>query len=286
MATQINNVASATYGYGRDSRASAVSNIATTNLIEDYAISGIKTTLNGEFRPGENVTYQLYVRNDGTQPLYNVTLSDDLGGVGNPLSFVPGSASVNIDGSNSPIVPTSTNPLTFVLPSPFESGSQATVTFVMRVSAGLDSTVESITNTATITANEGSVTGTLISVSPAPTATITLEDFASLTINKTVSADEISPNETFSYTISLENSGNLDANGVIVTDVLPEGFSVSSITALTNGVLVTYAADEYSVDAATNTLTLPVGTGAEITVPAATATETGLTVITVTGSIN
>ena len=286
MATQINNVASATYGYGRDSRASAVSNIATTNLIEDYAISGTKTPLNEEFRPGENITYQIYVRNDGTEPLYNVTVTDDYGAAGNPLSFVSGSASLNIDGVNTPIIPTSISPLTFVIPSPFASGSQATITFVMRVSAAIDPTVDSITNTATISANEGSASGPVILVAPNPTATITLEDFASLTINKAVSADEISPNETFSYTISLENTGNLDANGVIVTDVLPTGFSVSSITALTDGVLTTYEPDEYSVDPSTNTLTLPVGTGPEITVPAATSTETGLTVITVTGSIS
>ena len=71
-----------------------------------------------------------------------------------------------------------------------------------------------------------------------------------------------------------------------MTDVLPAGFDVTSITAVTNGVSTTYAPGEYSVDAATNTLTLPVGAGAEIIVPAATETETGLTVITVTGSIN
>lgn len=286
MATQINNVASATYGYGRDSSGSAVSNIATTNLIEDYAISGVKTPLKTEFRPGENVTYQIYVRNDGTLPLYNVTISDDLGGVGTPLSFVSGTASLNVDGTNTPIIPTSVNPLSFVIPSPFAAGSQATVTFVVRVSAALDSSVESITNTASVTANEGSPTGTIISINPPLTSTITLEDFASLVINKSVSTDEISPGETFSYTIALENSGNLDANGVVVTDVLPVGFDISNITVTTNGTSITYSPGEYSVDVATNTLTLPVGSGPEITVPAATNTETGLTVITVTGSIN
>ena len=286
MATQINNVATATYGYGRDSQASAVSNIATTNLIEDYAIFGSKTSLKLEFRPGENITYQIYVRNDGTLPLYNVTVEDDLGGTGNPLSFVSGSASLNVDGTNTPIIPTSINPLTFVLPNALESGETATITFIMRVSAALDSSVESITNTANISANEGSATGDVITVTPAPTATITLEDFASLSINKSVSANEISPGETFSYTISLENSGNLDANGVVITDVLPEGFEVTSITSLSDGVLTTYESDEYSVDTSTNTLTLPVGTGPEIIVPAATTTGTGLAVITVTGVIN
>ena len=286
MATQINNVASATYGYGRDSQASAVSNIATTNLVEEFAIFGTKTPLNLEFRPGENITYQVYVRNDGTLPLYNVTVSDDLGGVGTPLSFVLGTATVNIDGTNTSIIPTSVNPLTFVLPTPLAAGSQATITFVMRVSAGLDSSVESITNTASITANEGSVAGDVISVDPAPTATITLEDFALVTINKSVSADEILPGEVFSYTISLENSGNLNANGVVVTDVLPGGFDINSITAVTNGVQTIYSPGEYSVDPTTNTLTLPVGSGAEIIVPAATASGSGLTTITITGTIN
>ena len=286
MATQINNVASATYGYGRDSQASAVSNVATTNLIEDYAIFASKTALKLEFRPGENITYQIYVRNDGIMPLYNVTITDNLGGVNNPLSFVSGSASLNVEGTNTPIIPTSVNPLTFVLPNELEAGGGATITFIMRVSAGIDSSVDSITNTANVSANEGSATGDVIVVDPAPTATITLEDFASLSINKLVSANEISPGETFSYTISLENSGNLDANGVVVTDVLPEGFVISSITSVSNGVITTYESDEYSVDAATNTLTLPVGTGPEIIVPAATSTEAGLTVITITGAIN
>lgn len=45
MATQINSVASATYGYGRDSQASAVSNVATTNLVEEFAIFGAKNTI-------------------------------------------------------------------------------------------------------------------------------------------------------------------------------------------------------------------------------------------------
>lgn len=286
MATQINNVASATYGYGRDRRSSAVSNIATTNLIEDYAIFGSKTPLKLEFRPGENITYQIYIRNDGTLPLYSVTVSDDLGGAGTPLSFVTGSASLNVDGTNSAIVPTSVNPLTFVLPSALEAGSQATITIIMRVSASLDSAIEEITNTASITGRKESTTGEVISVSPVATSTITLEDYASITINKTVSANEVSPGEEFSYTISLENSGNLDAEGVIVTDVLPEGFTISSITSLTNGVQTTYASGEYTVDPTSNTLTLPSGSGADIVVPAGTATETGLTVITITGTIN
>ena len=39
---QINNSASAIYGYGRDRQDSAISNVATANLIEQYALSGSK----------------------------------------------------------------------------------------------------------------------------------------------------------------------------------------------------------------------------------------------------
>ncbi len=286
MATQINNTASVTYGYGRNSQSSAVSNVAVTNLVEDFAIFGSKTPLNLEYRPGENVTFQVYVRNDGTQPLYNVTISDNLGGAGTPLSFVAGTGSVNVAGVNSSIIPTTTNPLTFTLTNPLAAGEQVTLTFVMRVDPALASTITSITNTATITANEGSATGTLISVTPAPTATITLEDFALLSVDKAVSSNEIFPGQAFDYTITIENSGVLEARGVEITDVLPAGFVINSITSTSNGIQTTYNTGDYTVDASTNTLTLPTGSGAEIIVPAAVGGVNGITVIKLTGTIS
>ncbi len=286
MATQINNTASVTYGYGRDSSSSAVSNVAVTNLVEEFAIFGSKTPLNLEYRPGENITYQVYVRNDGTQPLFNVTIADDLGGAGTPLSFVAGTGSVNINGVNSQIAPTATNPLSFTLPGSLAAGEQATLTFVLRVDSSLASTVDSITNTATITANEGSAAGDVISVTPAPTATITLEDFAFLTIDKAVSANEIFPGQPFDYTITIENSGVLEARGVEVTDVLPAGFVINSITATTNGTETTYQPADYTVETSSNTLTLPTGSGAEIVVPASVGGVNGVTVIKINGTIN
>lgn len=286
MATLINNSASATYGYGREGQGSVVSNVASTSLIEDFAISGTKTALKTDFRPGENITYQIYIRNDGTEPLYNVTVSDDLGGVNNPLSYIVGSASLNLNGLNSAITPTDLRPLEFVLPGVLSAGSQATITYIARVSSILPTTTDSIVNSSSITANEGSATGALISVDPVPTATITLEDFALLSITKDVSETEIVPGQSFSYTITLENSGNLDADGVVVTDVLPEGFDISSITLLSEGVTTVLDPTDYSVDSATNTLTIPNGSALSISVPAADATGSGSVVITITGSIN
>ncbi len=286
MATQINNTASVTYGYGRGIQSSAVSNLATTNLIEDFSIFASKTPLNLQYRPGENVTYQVYVRNDGTQPLFNVTVVDDLGGAGTPFDYVVDSASLNLNGVNTQITPTSTSPLTFVIPGSLAAGEQATITFVLRVNSALASTVTSITNTATVSANEGSATGAIITADPNPTATITLEDFALLTLDKAVSSNEIFPGQPFDYTITIENTGVLEANGVIVTDVLPTGFVVNSITATSGGVQTTYGVGDYTVDASTNTLTLPTGSGAEITVPASVGGVSGVTTIRINGTIS
>ena len=284
MSTPINNTASITYGYGRSGSDSAVSNTATTNLIEDYAISAYKISNNQSFRVGENITYQIHISNDGTLGLYNVTVSDNLGGSGNPLIFVEGSATLNINGVNTTITPTSLNPLVFTLPSVLNAGERAIITYIARVNSSLPTTIESITNTATISANEGSSTGSPIVVTPDPFVTLPRAEYAEVLITKNVSANEVVVGDTFSYTLTLSNYGNLDATGVIVTDTLPTGFVISSITSLTNGVQRVFQSTEYSVDSS-NTLTLTSGSAETITVPAAVNGNSGTTIITITGSI-
>lgn len=286
MATQINNTAIVTYGYGRSGQASATSNMASTSLIEEYAISGYKMSLNSTFRPAENITYVVYVRNDGTEPLYNVQITDDRGGSSNTLTYVENSASYNYNGTNTSITPTvNDDNIVFTLPQSLAGGDQATITYVMTVSPFLGSSVQTLTNTATITANEGSMGGQQISVSPVPSVSLPLEDFADVTINKVVSASEIVPGQQFSYTLTLSNSGNLDATGVVITDVLPTGFTISSITSVSGGVLTTLTGADYKVDPETNTLTIPDGETVTISVPAAVGGTPGTTVVTITGSI-
>ncbi len=286
MATQINNTISATYAYGRSGLDSTVSNVATTNLIEEFAISAIKQSLNTAFRPGENVTYLLTVRNDGTSPLYNITVSDDLGGVTNPLTFLDGSARVSYSGTTSSLIPTTVRPLAFTLTSPLQAGETATITYVAKVSSALTSDVTQITNSATVSAREGSATGTVINVTPNPSVTLDLEDYAILNITKDVSSNEVLPGEVFSYTVNLENSGSLEATNVVLTDTLPAGFVISSITSLSNGVQTVYDTSDYTVDPGTNTLTLPTGSDKSIVVPASVNGNAGLTVVTINGVFN
>jgi len=279
----INNSASATYGYGRDGSDSAISNVASANLLEQYSLSGSKNIQNTSFRPGEVLSYFITATNTGTDSLYNLTFTDDLGGATTPLTFVNSSAYLNLNGTITPIIPTSINPLTFVIPNAFTPGDTATVDFLVRVNSSIAADITEITNTTTITANEGSETGTLLTLDPSPSVTISLEEYANVTITKSVSTQNIIEGVPFSYTLELENSGNLPATGVVLTDVLPEGFTVNSITSTTNGITTTYASTDYTIDAS-NTLTLPTNPDVEIVIPPY-SDGVGLTTIVISGQI-
>ena len=285
MATTISNTATATYSYTSGGEQNISSNTISTNLILDYAISGNIISNNSTFRPGENLTFQVIVKNDGTEPLYNVTITDALTRATEIFSYLPDSATVNMGNAVTPISPTNLDPLKFVLPGVLNADEISTLTFVVSVNDTIPSGVSSLTSTVTISANEGSSTGDLISVSPNPSITIYLADYANLTMTKEVSSMSISEGEPFYYTLNLENSGNIEATGVVITDVLPTGFSITSITSMSEGVQKTYLADEYSVDSSTNTLTLPVGS-TSISVPAATGGVYGNVTITINGVIN
>lgn len=281
----INNTATVRYSAGRAGADTAVSNVATAELIEEYALSATKTALNNGFVPGENITYILQVTNTGTEPVFSVTVSDDLGGATLPLTFLEGSARLNIDGAITQIIPTTTVPLVFALPNPLPVGEIATIIYVARATTALTDGVTEITNTATVTGNGGSTTGPVVTAEPT-SATVELEEFASLSIVKTVSTAQITPGVPFSYFITLTNSGAVEATNVNVTDVLPENFTINSITSTSGGTVTTFDPADYTLDAGTNTLLLPApGSARTITVPASTGGVSGTTTIEINGTI-
>lgn len=288
MPTQITNQATLTYNYG-SSTGSAASNIATVTLQD--ALSVQKSTLGNTYRANDEITYVLAMSNTGTTPLTDLSITDDLGTYtlpgsvsATPLTYV-GPALLYINGTyNTTVTPTiNANNIVFPIGS-LPAGANAILLYRADTNGNAQLFPDStITNTATFNA-----TGL-----PAPitaSATVTVENYASVQILKSMSPNPVSGGGTLTYTFTLYNYGNTEATGVVLSDTFNP--APTNIAVTLNGVTVPSASYTYT----SGTLTLPVtGAATTITVPAATITQNdttgavtvspGTTVITVTGTI-
>lgn len=288
MPTVLNNQANISYDYsGAKSSQNAVSNTVTTTLLDEYSLTANKSVLNQTFRPGNIITYILSMENNGRGDLYNLTLTDNLGSDTNvkPMSFLNAILYVN----NYPVeitpVLSPDQSVTFQISSPFLSGDNAMIIYNTMVDSDLSSSVSSITNSVTVTANGGSSSGTVVTVDPNPSTTINVENYAQLSISKQSDKETITSGETLTYTFTLNNIGNEEADNIILTDTLPQNFLVTQVTSTTNGNTTTYQPDQYNLDTTTNTITLPNSIGPEIIVPASTDSSIGTTIVQIIGTV-
>jgi uncharacterized repeat protein (TIGR01451 family) len=288
MPTVLNNQANISYDYsGAKSSQNAVSNTVTTTLLDEYSLTANKSVLNQTFRPGNIITYILSMENNGRGDLYNLTLTDNLGSDTNvkPMSFLNAILYVN----NYPVeitpVLSPDQSVTFQISSPFLSGDNAMIIYNTMVDSDLSSSVSSITNSVTVTANGGSSSGTVVTVDPNPSTTINIENYAQLSISKQSDKETITSGETLTYTFTLNNIGNEEADNIILTDTLPQNFLVTQVTSTTNGNTTTYQPDQYNLDTTTNTITLPNSIGPEIIVPASTDSSIGTTIVQIIGTV-
>ncbi len=289
MATRITNQATLTYQYGTTT-AQASSNVASVLLQEALAAS--KTTLDTAYRRGGELTYILSATNSSANALTNVTLSDNLGGytpasgtaMVYPLTYT-GPAQLYINGVLSgSITPTSTTSgVVFTVPS-LASGATATILYKATVNsnAALGST-STIVNTVTVAADNIADTSTA-------THTVTVEDYADVTIVKDMSPATLTDGSTITYTFTLYNYGNTAATGVVLSDTFNPAPTNLAVTI--NGTAV--PASDYVY--ASGVLTLPEsGADTTLSVPAATYTQDsstgevtvspGITTVIVTGTI-
>ena len=287
MPTPLNNQASIRYNYSGAGTGTAVSNTVTTNLLDRYTLAATKTPLSSTFRPGENVTYVIRVENNGSGDLYNVTIADDLGGgADTPLVYNPASLRAYVDSipvTISPVVQGGT--LTAVLPAPLPAGTAAILVYTAQVRPDVDFTLQSITNTVAVTANGGSATGAVVTVTPSPTATVLRASYAEVAIYKEADKQNVTAGEPLTYTFTMTNTGNQAAGAVTLTDTLPAGFAVTQVTVDSGAGTVVLPSTGYTVDTTTNTITIPSATGTAIQVPAATVASPGVTTVEISGTV-
>jgi uncharacterized repeat protein (TIGR01451 family) len=165
------------------------------------------------------LTYTISFRNNGPSSAQSVTVTDPLPAGTTLVSATPpagwGRSDAVAVGSNGTIV--------FTKPT-VANGETATFTIVVNVTSGASGT---LSNTATA----ASATTDLTSGNNNKTATTTVNTQADLEIvSKSDSPDPVTAGTNLTYTISFRNNGPSNAQSVTVTDPLPAGTTLFSVT--------------------------------------------------------
>lgn len=265
----ITNQANLTYTYGTTT-ATVVSNVAET--VKSAGLSAEKRVLENAYREDSTLTYLISLKNLGAAAIENLAIADDLGAYTPagaaapvmPLTF-SGSATLYMDGAFSetltPVV--SESGVQFTIPS-IPAGADALLVYQTAVNGFAPLAAGSeITNTATV--GDGSLT---------VSATVPVADYADVSIEKEMSPNPVTDGGTLSVTFTIENRGNTDATGLVLTDDFP--LALSDVAVTVNGAPMTAFTFE------NNLLTIPSGTQTTLSVPAAAFTqdETGAVAVT------
>ena len=103
----------------------------------------------------------------------------------------------------------------------------ASVSYQLTLALPANYAAPTLANTATITS---SPVADPVPGNDSATDTDTVTTSADLSITKTDSADPVDPGNSFFYTLTVVNNGPSDASGLTVTDSVPAGFTITSVT--------------------------------------------------------
>ncbi len=175
---------------------------------------------------GGNVTYSLTVTNNSPITATNVQLTDDLPA---GLTFVPNGT----NGSTSSATWTEqANPNAELLANIGTMAAGEVQTFVVVASVAAGTAAGTLTNVANVTSN-GSEQTPLNNTDGADT---NITRNAVLTLTKSDGTrTSVSPGDTFTYTLTVTNTGLSTASNVTLVDTLPAGYSFVSFTGTSQG---------------------------------------------------
>ena len=248
------------------------SNIAYGELLD--VLVATKTAVEGDYTPGESVTYVVTLRNTGNAPLTGLTVTDDLGGYDfngttvYPLAYEAGSAVLFTNG-----VPQAAPAVTAGPPLVFSdiavpAGGDVVIVYQAQANAFADPAAGgTIDNTVT-------VTGDGLSAPITATETVVANAEPVLSISKSITPAQVVDNDRVTYTFVIQNSGN---QAVVATDnaAITDNFDpiLTALTVTFNGAAWTQGV-QYNYDETTGVFTTVPG---QILVPAATYTQDPVT---------
>ena len=271
-------------------------NVVNSNTTEAELLSGLGITKNPiteTYTAGSDVVYAVTLSNMGSVSYNALTVTDDLGAYTlpggasvNPLTYVAGSLIYYLNGAVQPTPTISVTDSLSIEGINLPPNSTATFIYAAKsnefapLSAG-----SSITNT--VTTNGGAGVGEITA-----TATVNAVQSPELTIAKAVCPAVLNDNDSLTYTIIVQNLGNVPivaTDGVVISDVFNP--ILSDITVELNGVALeegtgyTYntVSGEFSV--VNGVITVPAATYTQDSITGTITTTPGVTVLTITGKV-
>lgn len=207
--------------------ATSSSNTVNTAVV-DASLSAIKNTDSLVQSTDGTITYTVVVQNNGNTTANTVTLTDL---VPEGTAFIPNSVTINsvsVPGAN----PNVGIPLNSVAPSEI-----VTVTFQVIVQS--IPSVNPISNIARIDYTFiADPTSPIISRTITSNPAFTQISDANVLSLKAVNAQQATTGDILTYTITLENTGNIPATNLIFSDTLPEGTTFVENSFTLNGTAI------------------------------------------------
>ncbi|WP_143569264.1 glycine-rich protein [Streptomyces acidiscabies] len=235
-------------------------------------LSVTKTASPNPYVPGNPVTYTITVANAGPAPATNARITDTipagLTGTTWTCTASNGSSCGASSGTGNTLNTTAT------------LAANGTATYTVTGTTSPSATA-ALTNTATVTPPSG-VNDTTCGASCSATATTPAAPRADLAATKTASTANVSPGQTYTYTLTGTNNGPSTATNVRMTDTLPSNVTFQSGSGCTaSGQSVTCGPVASLAPGATQSWTITVklassykGNGSDIGNTATVATDT------------
>lgn len=188
---------------------SGVSNMAMTQV--NTAFLSLNKVVDKTFAvTGDIITYSIVVNNAGNVAANNITITDAIPA---GTTFVPGS-----------LIGATGTPPNLTLTGPVAAGGTVMVSFKVLVGDTIPA-INPLTNTATstytFTVDPANPDGAGSTASSNTVSTQVNEAIVGMT--KTVNPAFVDVNGILTYTITLNNTGNVAADNVVITDIIPAG---------------------------------------------------------------